>query len=99
VEKLARYVDKEEKIWVKLIISAHVLERISQITSTVLLSCVRSFLPSTNRQQHAYRSFRSRPLCFPLTSPSHSGDDKQYSEMCRLLAGRTGLLWHQAQGI
>jgi hypothetical protein len=34
VEKLARYVDKEEKIWVKLIFSAHVLERISQVAST-----------------------------------------------------------------
>ena len=30
MEKLASYVDKEEKIWVKLIASAHVLERISQ---------------------------------------------------------------------
>jgi len=34
VEKLARYVDNEEKIWVKLIVSAHVLERISQVAST-----------------------------------------------------------------
>ena len=30
MEKLAHYVDKEEKIWVKFIVSAHVLERISQ---------------------------------------------------------------------
>jgi hypothetical protein len=30
VEKLARSVDKEEKIWVELIVSAFVLERISQ---------------------------------------------------------------------
>jgi hypothetical protein len=34
VEKLARYVDKEEKIWVKIIVGAHVLERISQVAST-----------------------------------------------------------------
>jgi hypothetical protein len=31
VEKLARYMDKEEKIGVKLIASSHVLERISQV--------------------------------------------------------------------
>jgi 5-methylcytosine-specific restriction enzyme A len=34
VEKLVRYVDKEEKIGVKLSVSAHVLERISQVAST-----------------------------------------------------------------
>jgi len=34
VEKLARSVDKEEKIWVKLIVSAHLVERISQVAST-----------------------------------------------------------------
>jgi hypothetical protein len=34
VEKLASDVDKEEKIWVKLIVSAHVLERIAQVAST-----------------------------------------------------------------
>jgi len=34
VEKLASYVDKEEKIWMKLIVSAHVLERISQVVGT-----------------------------------------------------------------
>jgi len=37
VEKLARYVDKEEKIWVKLIVSAPLLERISQVASTGVL--------------------------------------------------------------
>ncbi len=30
VENLACNVDKEEKIWVELIVSAHVLERISK---------------------------------------------------------------------
>ena len=35
MEKLAPYVAKEEKIWVKLIVSAHVLERISQVAVTV----------------------------------------------------------------
>jgi hypothetical protein len=35
VEKLASYVDKEKKIWVKLIVSSHVLERISHVASTV----------------------------------------------------------------
>jgi hypothetical protein len=30
VENLALYVDKEEKVWMELIISAHVLERMSQ---------------------------------------------------------------------
>jgi hypothetical protein len=34
MEKLARFVDKEEKTWVKLIISAHVLERISHVVRT-----------------------------------------------------------------
>jgi hypothetical protein len=34
VEKLARFVDKEENIGVKLIVSAHVLERISHVAST-----------------------------------------------------------------
>ena len=34
MEKLARYVDKEEKTWVKLIVSAPLLERISQVAST-----------------------------------------------------------------
>jgi hypothetical protein len=34
VEKLARYVDNEEKIWVKLIVSAHLLERIFHVAST-----------------------------------------------------------------
>ena len=34
MEKLARSVDKEETIGVKLIVSAHVLERISQVAST-----------------------------------------------------------------
>jgi len=34
VGKLARFVDKEEKIGVKLIVSAHVLERISQVANT-----------------------------------------------------------------
>jgi hypothetical protein len=34
VEKLARYVDKEEKIRMKLIVSAHVLERLSHVAST-----------------------------------------------------------------
>jgi hypothetical protein len=31
VEKLASDVDKEEKIWVKLIVSSHVLDRICQV--------------------------------------------------------------------
>jgi hypothetical protein len=35
VEKLARYVDKEETTWVKLSVSANVLERISQAASTI----------------------------------------------------------------
>jgi hypothetical protein len=34
VEKIARYVDKEEKIWAKLIVSSDLLERISQVAST-----------------------------------------------------------------
>jgi RNA processing factor Prp31 len=34
VEKLARYLDKEKKIGVKLIVSAHVLKRISHVAST-----------------------------------------------------------------
>jgi len=34
MEKLACYVDKEEKTWVKLIVSAHVLERISHVVRT-----------------------------------------------------------------
>jgi hypothetical protein len=34
VEKLARYVDKEKKIGVKLIVSAHLLKRISHVAST-----------------------------------------------------------------
>jgi hypothetical protein len=34
VEKLARSVAKEEKLWVKLIFSIHLLERISQVAST-----------------------------------------------------------------
>jgi hypothetical protein len=33
VEILARYVDKEEKIWIELIYITHVLERISQVAS------------------------------------------------------------------
>jgi hypothetical protein len=40
VEKLARYVDKEEKIGVKLIVSAHVLERISHVASTGFIDIV-----------------------------------------------------------
>ena len=36
MEKLARYVGKEKKIGVKLIVSAHLLERISQVASTHL---------------------------------------------------------------
>ncbi len=31
MEKLARDVDKEEKMWVKLTVSAHVLERITHV--------------------------------------------------------------------
>jgi hypothetical protein len=38
VENLACYVDREEKNWVELIVSAHVLERISQVASTPLWS-------------------------------------------------------------
>jgi hypothetical protein len=34
MEKLARYVEKEEKIWVKLIVNVHVLEQISHVAST-----------------------------------------------------------------
>jgi hypothetical protein len=34
VEKLARYLDKEKKIGVKLIVSAHLLKRISPVAST-----------------------------------------------------------------
>jgi len=34
MEKLARSVGKEEKIWVKLIVSAQVVERIAQVAST-----------------------------------------------------------------
>ncbi len=41
MEKLARYVDKEEKIWMKLIVSAHLVERISQVASTALSGKVR----------------------------------------------------------
>jgi hypothetical protein len=38
VEKLAPHVDKVEKIGVKLIVSAHALERISQVASTTGIS-------------------------------------------------------------
>jgi hypothetical protein len=31
VEQLARSVDKEEKLWMKLIVSAHVLKRMFQL--------------------------------------------------------------------
>ena len=34
MEKLASYADKVEKRWVKFIVSAHVLERISQVAKT-----------------------------------------------------------------
>jgi hypothetical protein len=34
VENLACYMDREEKIWVELIVSAQVLERISHVAST-----------------------------------------------------------------
>ena len=34
MEKLASYADKVEKRWVKFIVSAHVLERISQVART-----------------------------------------------------------------
>jgi hypothetical protein len=34
VEIRARYVHEEEKIWIELIYSAHLLERISQVANT-----------------------------------------------------------------
>jgi len=34
VENPARYVDKEEKTWVELLIRAHLLERITQVANT-----------------------------------------------------------------
>ena len=47
MEKLARFVDKEEMIRVKLIIvSAHVLERISQVANTAHVSRVAMLTPS-----------------------------------------------------
>ncbi len=41
MENLARYVDKEEKTWVELIIRAHLSKRISQVARTGLVQRVK----------------------------------------------------------
>ena len=77
MEILARYVDKEEKIWIELIYIAHVLERICQVASIgpssagIITISVEPFLP------HNREEMRPRPPLMSLQSqpsPFHSNN-------------------------
>jgi DNA-directed RNA polymerase specialized sigma24 family protein len=74
VEILARYVDKEEKIWIELIYIAHVLERICQVASII------------GKYVGAKKHVRGKIMTTPyLPGPSAYDDDSDSDELLERL--------------
>ncbi len=62
MENLARYVDKEEKTEIKLIIRAYVLERISQVANTTQDKTKLQFPQERRKIECAHKFFNALHL-------------------------------------